>query len=141
MHESKLLRVVLDTNIVFEGLTKRDGTCGLIIDAWFAGIIQVCISNALRYEYMDVLSRKLSPEKWQKSMPLLAFLMTNVKFIEIHFTWRPTSPDPADDFVIDCAMNANAIVVTANRRDFRKAELNLGLQVMTPVEFLAFLAR
>jgi len=41
------LRVVLDTNVVFEGLTKQTGVCGLIIDAWRAGLLTVCVSNAL----------------------------------------------------------------------------------------------
>ncbi len=54
------LRVVIDTNVLFEGLTRQGGACGLIIDAWRAGFISGCISNALAYEYGDVLSRKLS---------------------------------------------------------------------------------
>jgi len=31
------MRAVIDTNVVFEGLTKQGGVCGLIIDAWRAG--------------------------------------------------------------------------------------------------------
>ncbi len=54
------MRVVLDTNVVFEGLTKQTGVCGLIIDAWCAGLMLACVSNALLNEYDDVLSRKLS---------------------------------------------------------------------------------
>ena len=37
-------------------------------------------------------------------------------------------------------MNASAIVVTSNLRDFRSAEASLGLQVMTPVELVVKLA-
>ena len=33
-------------------------------------------------------------------------------------------------------MNAGAVVVTSNIRDFRSAETSLGLQVMTPVELV-----
>ncbi len=33
-------------------------------------------------------------------------------------------------------MNANALVVTSNVRDFRLAQRRLGLRVMTPLEFL-----
>lgn len=50
--------------------------------------------------------------------------------------WRPLSPDPADDHMIDCAMNAAAVLVTWNVRDFRLAERALGLPVRTPIEFL-----
>ena len=31
-----LIRTVIDTNVVFEGLTKKGGASGLIIDAWLA---------------------------------------------------------------------------------------------------------
>lgn len=56
------MRVVIDTNVVFEGLTKQGGACGLIIDAWRAGLIKACVTNALAYEYEDVLARKLSAD-------------------------------------------------------------------------------
>ena len=51
------------------------------------------------------------------------------------------SPDPGDDHVIDCAMNAGVPVVTSNVRDFRLAAQTLGLVVMTPVDFVTWLAK
>ena len=47
MAAASLFRVVLDTNVVFEGLTRQGGACGLIIDAWNAGLLSVYVSNAL----------------------------------------------------------------------------------------------
>jgi putative PIN family toxin of toxin-antitoxin system len=135
-----LLRVVIDTNVVFEGLTKQGGASGLIIDAWLARLIVVCVSNALAYEYDDVLSRKLAPERWIVLKPLLGRLLSIAEYTSIYFSWRPTSPDPGDDLAIDCAMNASAIVVTHNIKDFRSARESLGLRVMTPVEFVNVLA-
>ena len=38
-------------------------------------------------------------------------------------------------------MNAGAIVITANLKDFRQAEESLGLQVMTPIELIIYLAK
>ena len=131
-----LLRVVIDTNVVFEGLTKKGGASGLIIDAWLAGLMVVCVSNTLAYEYDDVLSRKLAPERWILLKPLLEKLLSIAEYTSIYFSWRPTSPEPGDDLAIDCAMNAGAIVVTSNIKDFRSARESLGLQVMTPVEFV-----
>lgn len=130
------LRVVIDTNVVFEGLTKQGGAAGLIIDLWLAGLLEVCISDALAYEYEDVLSRKLNRQRWQKIQPVLGVLLSHAQFTAIYYSWRPTSPDPGDDLVIDCAMNAGAIVVTSNIRDFQKASESLGLQVTTPTELV-----
>lgn len=134
------MRVVLDTNVLFEGLTKRGSACGLIIDAWWAKLFSVCISNALAYEYQDVLSRKLSEPRRQEIKPILDGLLdVQSEFVKIYLSWRPMSPDPGDDHVIDCAMNAHALIVTSNVRDFEKARQILGVQVMTPVEFLDYL--
>ena len=134
------MRVVIDTNVVFEGLTKQGGAAGLLIDSWLADLLEVYVSDALAYEYVDVLSRKLSPSRWLELQPILGRLLSQTKFIPIYYSWRPTSPDAGDDLVIDCGMNAGAIVVTSNIKDFRRARESLSLQVMTPTELIIKLA-
>jgi predicted nucleic acid-binding protein len=132
-----MIRAVIDTNVVFEGLTKRSSTGTLILRAWQSGLFRACVSLALQYEYYAVLSRKLSPERWQRVQPALGTLLQTARPVTIHYLWRPISPDPGDDFVIDCAMNAKAWVVTYNVRDFALARLDLGLSILAPAEFLA----
>ena len=134
------LRAVIDTNVVFEGLTSQGGASGLITDAWLAGLFEPYVSNALAYEYADVLSRKLNSNRWQTIKPVLGKLLLDANFISIYYMWRPSSPDPTDEHLIDCALNAGALLVTWNMKDFKTARTSLGLQVMSPVEFLNFLA-
>jgi predicted nucleic acid-binding protein len=134
-------RAIIDTNVIFEGLTSQGSASGLVIDSWLAGLFSPCISNALAYEYVDVLSRKLSADRWKRIKPVLGVLLSKANFIPIHYTWRPASPDPADEHLIDCAMNAGAVLVTWNTKDFKTARSSLGLQVMTPLEFLNILAQ
>lgn len=134
------MRVVVDTNVVFEGLTKQGGAAGLVIDVWLANLLDVYVSNTLAYEYVDVLSRKLSKARWLKLQPVLGTLLNKAKYTDIYYSWRPTSPDAGDDLVIDCGMNAGAIVVTLNIKDFRQAKESLGLQIMTPTELIVKLA-
>ena len=133
------MRVVIDTNVVFEGLTTRGGACRLVIEAWLAGLFRPHISTALAYEYADVLGRKLSATRWQALEPVLRELLARTEFVQVYFSWRPVSPDPADDLVVDCAMNASAVVITSNVRDFRSAQQSLGLRALTPVEFASVL--
>lgn len=130
------MRAVIDTNVLFEGLTKQGGAAGLVIDAWQAGLFQPCVSNPLVYEYLDVLARKLSGWRWLSFQPVMGVMLKHVCYVDINFYWRPSSPDPKDDHLIDCAMNANAVLVTTNLRDFRLAQKALGLNVLTPAEFL-----
>ena len=136
MSTAPLLHVVIDTNVVFEGLTKQGCVSGLVLDTWLAGLLVVHVSNALAYEYEDVLSRKLSESRWYKLQPVLGTLLSYAHFTIIYYTWRPSSPDAGDDLVIDCAMNAGAIVITSNIRDFQNAKQSLGLQVMTPTQLV-----
>lgn len=136
MMTANSLRAVIDTNVVFEGLTKQGTTAGVIIEAWLADMFQPFVTNALAYEYRDVLSRKLSPTRWQQLQPALGTLLKKAQFVDVHYSWRPISSDPGDDHIIDCAMDSNAMIVTANLRDFRLAQESLGVQVMSPLEFV-----
>lgn len=134
-------RVVIDTNVVFEGLTKQGGACGLIVEAWLAGLLVPCVSNATAYEYLDVLARKLSPQRWESTRLLYQKLLHRAEFVTVYYRWRPISKDPGDDHIIDCAMNAGAAVVTSNLKDFKLAESQLGLQALTPLDFVIYLSR
>jgi predicted nucleic acid-binding protein len=127
---------VIDTNVLFEGLTKQGSAADLIVSAWLAGLLNVYVSNALAYEYESTLSNKLSPTRWRQTKPILRRILNHVQFVPIYYSWRPLSPDPGDEHVIDCALNANATVITANVRDFGKAKEEVGLSVLSPVEFV-----
>jgi len=131
----------MDTNVIFEGLTRRGGASGFIIEAWLAGLFHPYVSNALAYEYADVLSRKLSDKRWKDIKPVLGALLSKAEFTVVYFSWRPSSPDPADEHLIDCAMNAGAVIVTSNKKDFKNAQSSLGLSVMEPLDFIMQLTK
>jgi predicted nucleic acid-binding protein len=133
------LRAVIDTNVVFEGLTGRGGATGAILDAWETELFRPCFSHKLAYEYADVLARKLAAARWERVRPVLDALLNQAELVTIHYSWRPSSPDPGDEHIIDCAMNARAGLVTSNVRDFKLARGSLGLHVLTPVEFMSLL--
>jgi predicted nucleic acid-binding protein len=84
-----------------------------------------------------VLTRKLSPERLLRLEIVLSALLDQAKHIEIHFSWRPSSTDPGDDMVVDCAINAGAVLVTWNLADFALPAQLFGLHVLTPVEFVS----
>jgi len=139
MMNGATIRFVIDTNVLFEGLTTKKSTSSLLVDAWYAELFQAHVTTTLAYEYVDVLSRKLSANRWNQLKPAVGQLLQLSKLVTAHYSWRPISPDPGDDHVIDCAMNAGASVVTWNRKDFRSAKEDLGLSVLTPVDAVALL--
>lgn len=134
------MRAVIDTNVVSEGLTKQGGAPGLLVDAWLARLFTACVSTALAYEYSAVLAGKLSASRWRALSTVLNSLLDRAEYTPIYYSWRPSSPDPGDEHIVDCAMNAGASVITLNIRDFASAQAELGLRVFTPSEFLALIS-
>ncbi len=129
-----MLRAVIDTNVLFEGLSTK-GDCGDIIDAWAARSFTPCVSTALAYEYEDVLGRKFAPTRRSQVLAALKALLGRVEWVPIYTRVRPLSPDPDDDFVIECAYNSRAVIVTSNLKDLQVAESHLGIPVKTPAQF------
>ena len=130
------MRVVVDTNVLFEGLTRK-GDAGRVVDLWVAGRIVPCVSTALALEYEAVLTRGRSGVGQQKIRRALQALLSRAEFVPVSYTYRPQSPDPGDDHVIDCVMNGRAALVTSNVRDFRAPAEALGFTVLTPHDLLA----
>ena len=53
--------------------------------------------------------------------------------VESHFMWRPQLRDPADEFVLDAAVNGRAdSIVTFSIRDFADAPARFGISLYTP---------
>jgi mRNA interferase RelE/StbE len=56
---------------------------------------------------------------------------------DLHFSWRPQLPDPKDEMVLETALNSRAeALVTFNRTDFAVACANLGVDLLSPSQFL-----
>ena len=131
-----MIRAVIDTNVLFEGLTDTASVGALVVDAWLGRLFIPCISDSVAYEYQDVLSRKLSVVRWQGIQQILSRLLMDAQYVNANFRWRPIARDIGDDHLVDCAMNTNACVVTYNRRDFATAVKQLNLSVFSPKEFI-----
>ncbi len=133
-----MVRAVVDTNVLFEGLTHL-GPAAQVIDAWVVGDFQPYVSTALALEYQDVLGRMLSPARGEAVFKALQALLARAQHVPIWFSYRPASPDPGDDHVIDCVVNSQSVLVTSNVRDFREPARVLGFDLFRPPDFLQFL--
>lgn len=130
------LRIVVDTNVLFEGLTRKGGSSGLLVSAWVEDLFTPCVSNALIYEYLDVFSRKFSEAGWRYTEPIVNTLLTKAEFTPIRYSYRPSVPDPKDEHVVDCVMNSNTALVTNNLKDFENAALYLGFELLQAPDFI-----
>ena len=62
-------------------------------------------------------------------------VLAMIEPVETHFMWRPQLRDPADEFVLEAAVNGQAtMIVTFNRRDFGGVPARFGIETLTPAE-------
>ena len=62
-------------------------------------------------------------------------VLAMIEPVETHFMWRPQLRDPADELVLEAAVNGQAAaIVTFNRRDFGVVPSQFGIELLTPAE-------
>lgn len=97
------------------------------------------VALALEYEAICMMSehRLASGLTGEEVAVFLDAVLAMVEPVETHFMWRPQLRDPADEFVLDTAVNGHATaIVTFNGRDFAGAVTMFGVACLTPAEVL-----
>jgi predicted nucleic acid-binding protein len=97
------------------------------------------LSVPLMFEYEAVLTRQEHLDAAQLTRgdvgSILDALTSRVEPVRLAFLWRPTLPDPADDMVLETAVNGRAdLLVTLNLRHFRTAASKFGIGIVSPAE-------
>ena len=134
-----LRRVVLDTSIVVAALRTRLGAANAVLRLVASGRLIALATPPLFLEYEDVLLRPeqrlahgLAPEEVADFLVEFAAL---IEPVELHFRWRPQSPDTNDEMVLEAAVNGRAdAVVTYNLKDFLVPCKRFDIPVLTPAE-------
>lgn len=138
---------VLDSNVIVAGLYSRRGASFYLLERAVRGELAFAVSVALALEYEDVLFRADSLARtWARPDQIdavLDALLASAKLVQpIRFRQRTALPDPGDDLVLECALQAQATgIVTVNVRDFAKVEAAYGVRIMKPGELVAQLKR
>jgi putative PIN family toxin of toxin-antitoxin system len=135
------MRVVLDTSVLVAGLRSQLGASNRVLRAVAEGRCIPLVTTGVFLEYEAVLLRPeqrlatgMSPEDIEG---FLAALASAAEPVEVSFMWRPQLRDPADELVLEAAVNGRAVaIVTHNIKDFRQGAARFGVTTLTPAQFL-----
>lgn len=136
--------LVLDTDVVVAAMRSPRGASAEILRLARYERLRMACSVSLFMEYEAVCSRAMHLEAAQWTQQDLAvFLNVIASWIEpikIHYLWRPQLRDPADEMVLEAAVNAQAYaLLTFNTRHFSTAMKQFDVKLLTPSQFLGAL--
>ena len=130
--------IVIDTNVIYAALRSKRGASSKLLSLVGAEKFEIHLSVPLILEYEDVTLRQEIPSEVTQDVikDILDSLCALGHHHDIHFLWRPYLHDPADEFVLELAVAAQAeFIVTYNKKDFQGSH-EFGIEVVTPKEFL-----
>lgn len=133
------MRFVLDTNVLVAALRSDRGASRKLLLSSLQRKIEVIASVPLIIEYEAVLTRPhhlaVSGLSVEETNAVLDALAAVTEPVPLHFLWRPRLSDPADEMVLETAVNGRADrLVTLNLRHLRSAAKEFGILVVTPPE-------
>ena len=135
------MRVVIDTSVLVAGLRSQPGASNLILTHIASQGVRPLVTTAVFLEYEAVLLRaehRLATNMSEADVEgFLRALAAAAEPVEISFRWRPQLRDPADELMLEAAVNGRAeAIVTRNVTDFEPASSKFAIRILTPAQLL-----
>lgn len=135
------MKIVMDTDTIVAALRSPTGASAELLRRARRKEIILAASVSLFMEYEAVCQRpehRIAAGLDEGSVGVfLDGLACIVEPVEVHFLWRPQLRDPADEMVLEAAVNGSAqTLLTFNLKHFAKAGEKFALRVMQPGPYL-----
>jgi predicted nucleic acid-binding protein len=137
--------LVLDTDVVVSAMRSPSGASAELLRLARIGSFSLGVTVALALEYEAVCLRdehiQASGLRFEEAQNFVDAVIAMARPISVHYRWRPQLRDPADEMVLEAAVNAGAnALLTFNIRHFSAASAAFKLKLSKPGEFLRSLS-
>jgi putative PIN family toxin of toxin-antitoxin system len=131
------MRIVLDTNVLANGLLNPDGAPGRVVDLILGGYHRVLYDDRILVEYMDVLTRpSLSISDDLAKAVIGYFRLSGDRITAVPLPVNEL-PDQDDLPFLEVAISGEAdALITGNAKHF-PAQKRRGVKIESPTIFLA----
>ncbi|RLA16237.1 MAG: putative toxin-antitoxin system toxin component, PIN family [Gammaproteobacteria bacterium] len=135
------MKVVFDTDVIIAGMRSPTGASAELLRLARHGTLALQLSVPLFLEY----EAKCTMSKHYQAAGLtldevylfLDSIVTFSQAIQTHYLWRPQLRDPADEMVLETAVNGGVeALVSFNHKDFKNAPAHFGIALLLPAELL-----
>ena len=131
----------MDTDVIVSAMRSPTGASAALLLAALDGLFVMVANVPLVVEYEATcslpehqLAAGLNEKEVGQYLDALAGLVDPV---ETHFLWRPRLRDPADEMVLEAAVNGRVdAIVTFNHRDYGTTPKDFGIEILKPFEAL-----
>ena len=139
------MRLVLDTNVVVAALRSPTGASAALVEQALDRRFALLLSVPLVLEYegacTDPTQRIASGLRESEVGAVVSALCAVGVPVEVWFLWRPQLRDPADEMVLEAAVNGRAdALVTFNAGDFGDVPETFGIALLSPRQALRRIA-
>lgn len=135
------MELVLDTDVMVAAFRSPSGASAELFRFAQQGKYIMAVSVALLLEYESVMCRPehvaAAGQTVEDALILIDAVADFTVKVDIDYLWRPQARDPADEMVLETAINGQAdAIITFNRRNFGDAPARFGIGCWLPSEAL-----
>jgi putative PIN family toxin of toxin-antitoxin system len=129
--------VILDTDVIVAAMRSPTGASAALLMAALDKQVTLLANVPLVIEYEATCSlaehREAAGMNMNEVRQFLDAVAAMIEPVETHFLWRPRLRDPADEMVLEAAVNGQATaIVTFNLRDYGTVPNDFGVEVLRP---------
>jgi putative PIN family toxin of toxin-antitoxin system len=131
-----MIRAAIDCGVLVSAI-GWGGNARACFELAASGQATLFVTEEIWKEYSERMPVILARQKREVDVqPMLAWLLTVVRFVEPAPPGKPRSRDIEDDCYLGCALSAGAEVIVSNDRDLLVLGKPFGIAILTPIQFL-----